>query len=48
MIDFHDCIIYQFWNNPEEAEWTIIPTAGLEFLNGTDEHSTYPVTPYGL
>lgn len=43
VIDFHDCIIYQFWNNPEEAEWTITPTAGLEFLNGTDEHSTYPV-----
>lgn len=46
IIDFHDCIIYQFWNNPEKAEWTIEPATGFEFVNGTDEHSTYPVVRF--
>lgn len=46
IVDFHDCIIYQFWNNPEKAEWTIVPATGFVFLNGTDEHSTYPVVQF--
>lgn len=42
VMDFKDCIIYQFYNNEEAAEWEIIPDAGYEFLDGTSIHSAYP------
>lgn len=42
VMDFKDCIIYQFYNNSEEAEWTITPATGYEFLEGTSVHSVYP------
>lgn len=42
VIDFREKIIYQFYNNDEKAEWTITPSTGIEFLEGTGLTSAYP------
>ena len=40
---FSGSVLYEFWNNPRQVKWTILPdNGGWEFLNGSNEHSLEP------
>jgi PKD repeat protein len=46
IMDFRNYTIYNFYNNPEQAQWSVTPSTGFEYIGGTGATSAYPVIQF--